>query len=270
MFVEEEFLSDAGGATGSGGGARGGGNGGISNILGYASDGGMVPEAYKVKITSYRSHTSVIGLMQDSVQLKVASVWTPIVPAGIFAAANAMAQVATGGKTSIVTRATTRRMWSGTSPLIMSLRLKFEAVNDAKREVVEPCRVLQALALPSEPSVDPDNPDSRGILLGPPGPTPYLLNGLVEYKGKNTLLKGVTEYFSRSKNGEYIIVELGNLVAFWNVIVSSVAVSFPPKFTREGFPISADVNIVFETYEMPTMESLSLAYDRARVSNGGE
>lgn len=239
-------------------------------VYGHVSDGDSVSDSYKVKITSLRSNERVIGLLQDDIQLRVASQWAPIVPTNALAIGNLAVQAVTAGEKSFITKASSRRSWVGTTPIVMGLTLRFEAVDNANREVVEPCRILQSLALPSEVSSDPNNPDSKDINLSPPGPSPFLLDFLGKYKRSNRLLSQVVDYFSESRNGEYIVIEIGGFVTFWNVIVSEVSVSVPPKFTKEGDPISATVNIVFETYEMPTVESLKSAYQRASVSRGFE
>lgn len=239
-------------------------------MYGYVADSDEVPEAYKIKITSRRLNAGVIGLLQDDLQIKVGSQWSPIVPTNALAFGNIATQVITRGQTSFITKASSRRSWVGSTPIIMGLSLRFEAVNDAHKEVLEPCRILQSLALPSEPSSDTANPNSKDLLLSPPGPSPFILDFLGKYKRSNGFVSQLYDYFSESRNQEYIIVEIGNLISFWNVIVSEVQVSVPPKFTREGDPISATVNMIFETYEMPTVESLKLSYQRASLTGGVE
>jgi hypothetical protein len=237
---------------------------------GHSEDGDKVPEAYKVKITSYRNNAKVIGLMQDDIQLKVASSWVPAVPTNASALGNILVQAITGGSKSLISKTVSRRVWSGTSPIVMSLNLRFEAVNDADREVVEPCRVLQSLALPSEFSGFSENESGEreeSLLLGPPGPSPFLLE---KYQGDNKTIQDATSWWGEYQGGDLIIVELGGFLTFYNVIVSEVSVQVPPKFTRDNRPIGATVHMTFETYEMPTVESLKSAYSRASLSRGVE
>jgi len=237
---------------------------------GHVSDGGVVGDAYKVKITSYRNNAKVIGLMQDDIQMKVSSRWEPIVPTNALAIGNILTQAITKGEKSFISKAVSRRIWSGASPIIMALNLRFEAVENATMEVLEPCRVLQSLALPSEYTADPDKAVSKVPLLGPPGPTPFLLEKLGTYKRANKAVQQASDFFDDFKGGDLIVIELGSFVTFWNVIVSEVTLLVPPKFTEAGEPVSATVSMIFETYEMPTVESLKSAYNRASLSRGVE
>lgn len=237
---------------------------------GHVSDGAAVADAYKVKITSYRNNVKVIGLMQDDIQLKVSSRWEPIVPTNALAIGNILTQAITKGEKSFISKAVSRRIWSGASPIIMALNLRFEAVNNATMEVLEPCRILQSLALPSEYAADPNKAVSKVPLLGPPGPTPFLLEKLATYKRANKAIQQGSNFFDDFKGGDLIVVELGSFVTFWNVIVSEVTLMVPPKFTEAGEPVSATVSMIFETYEMPTVESLRSAYNRASLSKGVE
>jgi hypothetical protein len=262
------YTEDVGGNLGAGQDPAG--QGGTPVIYGHSSDGGQIPDVYKVKITSYRNNAKIIGLMQDDIQLKVSSRWEPIVPTNALAIGNILTQVITKGEKSLISKAVSRRIWAGASPIVMSLNLKFEAVVDAKREVLEPCRILQSLALPSEYSADPDKAVSKVPLLGPPGPTPFMLEKLATYKRSNKAIQQASDFFDNFQGGDLIVIELGSFVTFWNVIVSEVTLLVPPKFTREGDPISATVSIIFETYEMPTVESLKSAYNRASLVKGVE
>lgn len=238
---------------------------GTPAIYGHVSDGDVVVDAYKVKITSYRNNAKIIGLMQDDIQLKISSRWESIVPQNVSSIGNIATQAITRGEKSFISKATSRRIWAGVSPIVMSLNLRFEAVTDAKRQVVDPCRILQSLALPSEYSSDPDKAVSKVPLLGPPGPTPFVLETLNTYRRSNKAIQQPPDSFDDLQGGELIVVELGSFITFWNVIVSEVNVLIPPKFTKGGDPVSATVNIVFETYEMPTVESLRSAYQRSSM-----
>jgi hypothetical protein len=100
-------------------------------------------------------------------------------------------------------------------------------------------------------------------LLSPPGPTPFTLEGILN-TGSSTsgANKKVTEMEIREglKGGDIIIVEWGRLLTFYNVVVKEVTPSIPPVFDKNGDPIKATVNIVFETYEMMTVEALEKTY----------
>jgi hypothetical protein len=142
-----------------------------------------------------------------------------------------------------------RRSWNGSSPLSISVELKFEAIDDAYNEVEKPCIFLQKLSLPSVAASsirrDAQNTPHPVYLLNPPGPNPY-------------------RYIAR--HDENIIVNIGNLIEFESVIIKEVVVNYENKFTAEGHPISAAVNVVFETFEMLTANQLEESYRRGKTS----
>jgi len=245
------------------------------NEYGYVyPDGDRIPDEYLVRITSYKNNCTIIAPIQEDISLKVESRWEPFIPTALLGSLNLLTQAASKGARSIMTRAITRRMWMGTSPMSLSLRLKFEAVSDPFFEVVEPCRLLQAMTVPSEPSSgygagDVYNAAMSGkfkaaseMLPGvrPPGPTPFslsdVLSGQKSYKNMSK-----SEVEQSSQGGDFIMIELGRFLTFWNVIISTNAVTYKSKFDPAGRPISSEVEVMFETYEMPTVESLLNNYN---------
>lgn len=244
-------------------------------------DGDPIPPEFLIRITSYRNNCTIISPFQeDGITLNVESSWDPIIPTSILRRANILVQATS--QRSAITSSTTRRLWSGTSPMGISLKLHFEAVNDPFIEVVEPCRLLQIMALPSNPSGE-KGPDIGPILedvgnlkfgdvfsktkkvisdlpmLQPPGPSPFtwdsLLSGQVNYPDKTR-----SDIDNARKGGDFIILELGTFLTFWNVIIREDSVNYKTKFGPDGLPISSEAEIRFETYEMPTKESLEYSY----------
>jgi len=246
------------------------------------SDGDEIPKEYLVRISSYRLRTVVIAPMQEAISMNVESQWEPLVPTSLLRTAQApvqfLTQILRGEARTPITSATSRRIWTGTSPMVISLKLKFEAVQDPYREVVEPCRILQTMAAPSDPTTDRDH---KGIIenarsldpkivantiasfpaLQPPGPTPFtwdnLIGGQVNYADKSR-----EDIEKSAKGGDFIIIEFGTFLTFWNVIIRESGVEYDIKFTEEGYPISAHAAVTFETYEMPTKESLKFSYKK--------
>lgn len=244
-------------------------------------DGDPIPPEYLVRITSYRNNCTIIAPLQEAISLNVESIWEPIVPTSILRTANIAIQATTGGTRSAITSSTTRRLWSGTSPIRITLRLKFESVLDPYEEVVEPGRLLQTMAVPSDPATNRKPVDLGGLVgnvkslrfgkvaetlsnlpaLTPPGPSPFVWDNL---------LSGQTNYTDKSRSdieesirgGDFIMVELGTFLTFWNVIVREGGINYDIKFNDGGYPISAQAEIRFETYEMPTKESLEYSYTR--------
>jgi hypothetical protein len=256
---------------------------------GYTPDGKELPPEYLIKITSIRNRCTVISPIQEPLQMRVESRWEPFVPTSLLNAGNVMVQLITASRRSLITKATSRRLWQGSSPLTLSLNLRFEAVDDPFMEVVEPVRYLQSIALPSDPSggqgldlisltgamMDLNISGAMDVIskapfLSPPGPTPFTLEGILNIKKSNEIASG-TEIIEGLKGGDKILVEVGRFLSFYNVVVKEVTPTFAERFTSDGYPISATVNIIFETYEMMTVESLEKTYTQKelpKISNG--
>jgi hypothetical protein len=162
------------------------------------------------------------------------------------------------------------------------LNLRFEAVEDPYREVVQPCRYLQTIALPANIKFEQSWGKTRpgvvetekskvretlkgvaGTFLSPPGPTPFTTKGLFTRDSS----RSIDEIVSDLRGGDVIKIDLGRFLSFWNVVVKEVTPVFHCKFSREGDPISARVNIIFESYEMMTVETLGEAYSKSNFSN---
>ena len=142
-------------------------------------------------------------------------------------------------------------------------------MDDPLKQVVEPCRILQSLSLPSELL-----PGANGGFVGdalnaiptlsPPGPTPFTLEGLLgKSKPRGEITEEeVTSLTSSITGGDKILIEFGRFLNFFNVVIRSVDLTVPIKFDSNGNPISAKLNLVFETYEMMTVESLANSYKK--------
>ena len=231
--------------------------------LGYSGDlYKKVPDAFKVRIVSSR-HTDrrgVFALLQEPFSMKVDSEWKPFLnTAGLPAWTNLLSQAIFN--VSLVNRYTSRRVWMGTTPISMMLRLKFEAVSDPVREVIEPCKRLQKMVLPFAPEGE-----FKGIFLGPPGPGGLALAGTFLEKRVNNINSLSERVKKKIKNpGDQITIYVGQLLKFRSVIFENCSVSFDKRFTREGYPIGAKVDIQFSTYEVFDDKKLEEAYSGARV-----
>jgi len=251
---------------------------------GYLPDGDSVPADYLARITSIRNKASVVGLLQEDISMRVESRWDPFIPTAILAKGNMLAQLISevggggGGPKSLITKAASRRLWVGTTPMTLSLKLKFEAINDSFKDVVEPCRILQSLALPSESGEDATATgvttayESGGIgaalellpLLTPPGPSPFSLEGVLTSRKPIDELN-ITSIIEGSKGGDRIMLQLGKFLRFDDVIVKEVSTAYHIKMDMFGDPISADISLIFETYEIPTVQSLEKAYEKTSL-----
>lgn len=257
--------------------------------VGYVTpDGEPLAPEYLIRITSIRNRCTVVAPMQEELQMKVGSRWENFIPSSLLGYGNIAAQIISRGKLSLITRATSRRIWQGSSPIIISLNLKFEAIEDPFIEVAEPCRILQSMSIPSDPSgglglpvddlfnsvvglvtgesgiSDVTNALSKVPLLSPPGPTPFTVEGILDFGGTRKLKED--EVREGLRGGDIIIIEIGRFLTFYNVIVNDVTVIIPPKMDINGNPVSASANLVFETYEMMTIESLKQVYTKDVLS----
>lgn len=246
-------------------------------------DGKPIPAEYLVKVTSLRNKIQVIAPLPEEISLKVESSWSPVVTANLLGKANETIQVISGGAKSAVNKAISRRKWDGSSPISISITFSFQAITNPFKEVSEPCRILQSLSLPSEglPLSSGDGSSMVGEVTGsvssilptlsPPGPSPYTLDGIFsDSRSSGEIEDSDLESVSSSvRGGDKILLELGRFLNFFNVIVKSVSMSVPTKYDNLGNPISAKVNVVFETYEMMTVESLQATYRKITTGNTG-
>lgn len=248
--------------------------GGLSEFGYVTPDGNPIPPEYLVRISSLRNKVTVIAPLQEDIRIHVESRWEPLVSTSLLAKGNLVVQALSGGRRGLITKATSRRVWSGSSPMVLSLKLKFEAVESPFREVTEPCRLLESMALPSEPSAvdfsggltdDLKNAVSAVPLLGPPGPSPFTLEGILNLNKKTSDIN-LSSTLADLKGGDKIMVELGRFITFYNVIIREVSSSVPIRFDPNGDPVGAQVNVIFETYEMMTVESLSKAFEKDTMS----
>lgn len=251
---------------------------------GYVPDGRPASDVYLARITSIRNRWSVVGLLQEDIQMRVESRWDPFIPASMLAKGNMLMQLISekagvaGGPKSLVTKASTRRLWVGSTPMVISLKLKFESITDSAKDVVAPCRILQSLALPSEPGTSTNvNPQAKPTtiaaalnvikslpLLSPPGPSPFSWEGILSSRKPVNELN-ISSIVENSKGGDRIILQLGKFLNFDDVIIKEVSTAFHIKMDTFGDPISADINIIFETYEIPTVQTLAQAYEKTTL-----
>lgn len=224
-------------------------NVGVSNHteLGYTShtgDGSLIPPEYLVTINSTGLGVSVIGAMQDKLDMSVMSEWQPFVP-GIPQILNVPTQIVFGR--SLVSTFSSRRIWSGNSPLTMNLTLAFEAIDDAYINVVAPAMALVRMASPGDERIS-KNPvagsfgaimqqaeraaglQASEFYLIPPGPSPQ-----------------------DPSKGDVISVQIGTAFTFDSVIIHSPKPSWDfSRVDENGWPGRVEVSLAIETYEIMT------------------
>jgi len=191
----------------------------------------LSPGARKLVVNAY---------LQEFIVLDNSSDWEGVtqgIPGADFAIKTADAFLQATINKSAITTALTRRKWSGSAPLKLSLKLKFEAINDIQSEVLQPCMILQQLTLPRG--------GIAGIGLVPPGPSPYKIGGASSQNWTD--------------RGEHLSVDIGGFLVLDSVIVENVQVKYENRMSSDG-PIGADVTLTMSSYEMLTKEGLAKAY----------
>lgn len=174
-----------------------------------------------------RREVIVRTVMQEKFEMSTEAQWSPMTAATLITRFGR--EALSVFNRSNVNRWVTRRIWQGTSPLDFTLNLRFEAEYDAEREVLMPCQELHRITLPFT-----GQKKLGSWFLSPPGPAPV-------------------QWW---ETGEIIDVTIGNFLQIQKAVVKDVRISFNPKFQVGGTPLSANVNIHFQTFEIQTKESL--------------
>lgn len=191
-------------------------------LVGFGNKPGITIYAYLQEKIVLNSATTWSGIIQGVPGLAELQETADFFSQGIF------------GRTAKSTLSTQRK-WSGSEPISLSLKLKFEAVNNVEDEVLKPCRFLQSLTLPT-------GGFANVIGLIPPGPNPFTIK-------QNEDLR----------RGENITINIGNFISFSSVIIKSVRVTYENRMSDKG-PIGAEVDLGIETWRMLTREELADAY----------
>ncbi len=261
----------------------------IFNKVNLLPPGADIPPEYIIRISSeFESlNGSAISFIeapiQESIKLRVDSEWKSIIPTK----ASAIFMAFTGK--SLISKKVSRRLWVGTSPIQISVTLKLDAVDDAKLDVVNKACFIQRLILPYLQAT-PGSINDILQLLNPPGPSPFSFDPVefdrLEASDNTGLLSEVWNLGKEAINkteeaiekliesaskyagkGDRITINIGRFLTFDNVIVKESTVEYYPKFTSDGSPISATINLVFETYEIYTKQDIYRAYNYTQSTN---
>ena len=227
--------------------------GSLEQGVGFENDATNLDDRHKISIFSRTDQAKIVCPIQEPFDIKVSSEWRPFISAedalGKFKEiAERTAQFA--GRT-LHNRLFSRRIWAGTSPIEIMLPLKFFAVNSSIYDVLQPVVYLFRSALPTKKETlnwqIPGLTDVKFDLLEAPGPSPFA-EVLARRRGK-------------------IDIYFGTFARFQNVIISEVSTTFDHKKDRNGFPVSAVVKVVFQTYEMWTAEEAAAAFYMQGMDN---
>jgi hypothetical protein len=200
--------------------------------------------------------TGIWASLPEEFSIETTAEWTPILAGlaqkiqsgvlGNLSEATETAIKAAGYST--MTKYTSHLVWSSTSPIVMRIPIKLDAVYDAKQDVSSIVLRLLSLTLPSEimtPGNDIVNQTLYNTLdpitpLSAPGPTMAL-------------------------NSKYKVhMSLGRLLFFPNIIITGVSAMFNTRPTTDGDFISADVDVTIST---PTIYTKRDLYTTFRTIN---
>lgn len=157
---------------------------------------------------------------------------------------------------SMISTIGTRRRWTGSTPVRISVDLRFESWNDADEEVLLPAMKLLALPLPNRSGVSLGGVD---FFLTPPGPAPYPANLLgkianVVGSGDVSKLKDIAK-----STGEQVTIKFGGVMTMRRCVIVESGVTWDTRCDARGIPLAANVRLVTETFEIMTKESLQEA-----------
>jgi hypothetical protein len=188
---------------------------------------------------------TVYAFLQDNFKFNVDSTWDKLGMPKSIQKIGQIGQVITQGTTGkqLYNAALTRRVWTDSSPIKLELKLKFEAVENVFKEVIQPCVYLQSLVLPRHGSTLIDKATEAFSLI-PPGPNPARWS---ETHGSIAGVLGASD--------GTIGISIGDFVEFNCVIIKSVQIDYGTRMAQEG-PVSAEVVVNIETYEMLLQEDL--------------
>jgi hypothetical protein len=202
---------------------------------------------YKVCIHSVSLKTTVVAALQEQVTFRITSEWDSFLPLGDFNLANQVSQLA---GYSPITKFSTRRIWKGTSPIALNLKLRFQSVVDTKREVMDPYLALMSMILPGE-GAEIGKTGIKIPFIKPPGPGPFYSKTAQKVGGKKV---------AGFKGGDKISVGIGRFFFLPSVIVREVVPVFDMRVDEFGQPISAEITVVLETYEILTKADMKKAF----------
>ena len=220
---------------------------------------GDIPPQYIITIQN--SYNRVVrAALQEAFSMSTTSEWIPFLNPKL---SDTLVKATALFHMSLFPRFASRRVWRGTSPIQMKLRLKFEAVNDSWREVVLPCLRLMQMSLPGTGQRRPfswiEGLSNVAVpVLEPPGPSPFMLDDNIKTNWDTGNLTDVRNRLNSivASGSDQIRIKIGRLLQFDNVIVENVQVEYSNKFDMNGRPIGAVVDIAFSTYEIYTKEAI--------------
>lgn len=169
---------------------------------------------------------TVVARAPEELALNLTSEWdTPLLSSGFTLLDLALRE---GFGKSTKSQFASAQVWTGSSPIEITLPLEFYAEADPILEVVQPIVTLARMALPTLSGKAGD----QGFLT-PPGPSLLGFN----IRGNE----------SKDSNDQISIV-IGNFLNFTNVIITEVSPTFVTRdMTKGGAPLKATCDVTFRT-----------------------
>ena len=202
-------------------------------------------DKFRVEIGSSRLKRSdyIISWLPEELDMSVDSEWTTPLAGSASTELGALASIA---NLSLVSQWMTVAVWSGSSPITMTLPLQFIAENEgeASTKVLAPIRRLMELALPRFAGSKDSLSGNFGVLT-PPGPNP---GGQSVEDFKKSLGWGL--------DSENITVKLGNFIRLTRVVVLRVNPIFSTLLDKNGLPMKANVSFTFRTSHSPVKDDM--------------
>ena len=139
--------------------------------------------------------------------------------------------------TSTRTTALSSQVWTGSSPVTLTLPIDFVAISNAAAEVIAPVKQLMKMALPEEVNL-------AGVTtLDPPGPA--YIDGINAFKG---VVDG--------SRGDNITISVGSFLRLAKVIIRSVNCNWSGRLSAEGFPMQCRAEVEARTFTAITKDQL--------------
>ena len=200
-------------------------------------------------------YSSVYGFVEawlpDELMLNVSSNWGYIVSQIENPLANWVAGAAelalTGNPGSLKSQYLSNMAWRGSSPLQLQLPLHFFAESDANLEVIEPIKRVIKMALPRRGG-------TAGTLI-PPGPFAFS-GGITEAIDAVRTRVGLGA-LNTAGAFDHITIYIGNYLRMTEVFISNISsITFPPKLSKEGYPMEGRIVFNISTLMAPVAQDI--------------
>ncbi len=139
----------------------------------------------------------------------------------------------------------TSHVWRGSNGLEIQLQLRFDAWDDARKDVLKPVQDLIRIFMPNRSGKSEGALDSLASIkslignqfLKPPGPTPY-------------------ETLSGNWKSKAVTLIVGKVWKLDDLIPTTFALEFEDRYTKEGDPICAKVTVGFMSFMTPDQDDV--------------